>query len=170
MEIKLEIKNGHLKVYEVSGNYRKYLEKFESKVSQKDNRKFYGILIKKDKYEYCIPFTSKVKHRNSKLTINIKNKRKVIAQLLLNNMIPIIDSEINLVDVEKEKYSDYLKNEIIYLSNKNVINEIISKTENIFEVLENKRGYDYDFFKSICCDFDKLEKVYLDYNKKPNIF
>lgn len=79
MKIELEIKNGHLKVYEVDSNYRKYLERFESKVSQKDNRKFYGILIKKDKYEYCIPFTSKVKNRNSKLTINIKNKNKVIA-------------------------------------------------------------------------------------------
>lgn len=163
MEIELEIKNGHLKVYEVDSNYRKYLERFESKVSQKDNRKFYGILIKKDKYEYCIPFTSKVKNRNSKLTINIKNKNKVIAQLLLNNMIPVTDTRIKLVDIENEKYADYLKSEIIYLSNKSVVKEIVLKSRNIFEVLQNDRHHDYNFFNKLCCNFNKLEKVYLEY-------
>lgn len=78
MEIELKIKNGHLMVYEVNSEYRKYLEQFESKVSQKEGRKFYGILIKKDKHEYCIPFTSKTKKRNSKLTINIKNKIRLL--------------------------------------------------------------------------------------------
>ena len=76
---------------------------------------FYGIIIKKDEYEYCIPFTSKVKKRNSKLTINIKNKNKIIAQLLLNNMIPVTEKCTRLVEIEKEKYVDYLKSEIIYL-------------------------------------------------------
>jgi len=47
MEIELKIKNGHLMIYEVNCEYRKYLELFETKVSQKDNRKFYGILIKR---------------------------------------------------------------------------------------------------------------------------
>ncbi len=166
MEIELKIKNGHLMVYEVNYEYRKYLEQFEKKVSQKDSRKFYGILIRKDKYEYCIPFTSKVKHRNSKLTINIKNKNKIIAQLLLNNMIPIEEKQIKLVNIEKEKYSDYLKSEIIYLSNQKVITEIIKKASNIFNVLSNNRSIDYKFFKKLCCDFKKLEDVYLKYNNE----
>ena len=163
MEFKLKIKNGHLMIYEVDVNYRKYLEQFEAKVSQKDSRKFYGIIIKKDEHEYCIPFTSKVKQRNSKLTINIKNKGKVIAQLLLNNMIPVTEEQIKLVDIEKEKYSDYLKSEIVYLTNKKVIDEIITKVSNAFVVLENKKHIDYKFFKSICCNFNKLEKCYKKY-------
>lgn len=163
MEFELKIKNGHLMIYEVDVNYRKYLEQFEAKVSQKDSRKFYGIIIKKGEYEYCIPFTSKVKHRNSKLTINIKNKGKVIAQLLLNNMIPVTEEQIKLVEIEKEKYSDYLKSEIVYLTNKKVIDEIITKVSNVFVVLENKRHIDYNFFNSICCDFNKLEKIYKKY-------
>ncbi len=166
MEIELKIKNGHLMVYEVNCEYRRYLEQFDNKISQKDSRKFYGILIRKDKYEYCIPFTSKVKHRNSKLTINIKNKNKIIAQLLLNNMIPIKEKQVKLVDIEKEKYSDYLKSEIIYLSNKKVINEIVNKTSYIFRVLSNDKSIDYKFFKKLCCDFKKLEDVYLKYNKE----
>ena len=163
MEFELKIKNGRLMVYEIDANYRKYLEQFEAKVSQKDGRKFYGIIIKKDKYEYCIPFTSKVKQRNSKLTINIKNKGNVIAQLLINNMIPVTEKQTKLVEIEKEKYSDYLKSEIVYLTNRKVIDEIITKVSNVFAVLENKKHIDYNFFKSICCDFNKLEKVYKNY-------
>lgn len=163
MEVELKIKNGHLMVYEVNSEYRKYLEQFETKVSQKEGRKFYGILIKKDEHEYCIPFTSKVKKRNSKLTINIKNKNRVVAQLLLNNMIPVTVEQTKLVEIEKEKYSDYLKSEIVYLTNRKVVNEIITKVSNVFEVLENKKHIDYNFFKSICCDFNKLDKIYKNY-------
>ena len=165
MEIELKIKNGHLMVYEVNSEYRKYLEQYETRVSQKEGRKFYGIIIKKDEHEYCIPFTSKVKHRNSKLTINIKNKNKVIAQLLLNNMIPITEEQIRLVEIDKEKYADYLKSEIIYLTNKKVINEIITKVSNIFNVMEEKEHLDYNFFKNICCNFENLEEVYKQYKK-----
>lgn len=163
MEIELKIKNGHLLIYEVDSSYRKYLEQFENKVSQKEGRKFYGIIIKKDEHEYCIPFTSKVKKRNSKLTINIKNKNKTIAQLLLNNMIPITEQCIRLVEIEKEKYVDYLKSEIIYLNNKNVTKEIITKALNMFKVLEDNENIDYNFFKGICCDFEKLEDMYKNY-------
>ena len=159
MEFELKIKNGHLLIYEVDSLYRKYLEQFESKVSQKEGRKFYGILIKKDEHEYCIPFTSKVKKRNPKLTINIKNKNKIIAQLLLNNMIPVTEKCTRLVEIEKEKYVDYLKSEI----NKTVTKEIITKVSNMFKVLENNENIDYTFFKEICCNFKKLEKIYKNY-------
>ena len=63
MEIELKIKNGHLLIYEVDSSYRKYLEQFENKVSQKEGRKFYGIIIKKDdnyKYVSIIPLTTNV--------------------------------------------------------------------------------------------------------------
>ena len=170
MEIELKIKNGHLMVYEVNSKYRNYLEQFETRVSQKEGRKFYGIIIKKDEHEYCIPFTSKVKQRNSKLTINIKNKNKIIAQLLLNNMIPVTEEQIKLVEIEKEKYADYLKSEIVYLTNKNVTQEIITKVSNIFNVLEDNKNIDYAFFKSICCNFEKLETIYKQYKKQEQVF
>ena len=73
-----------------------------------------------------------MKHRNLKLTINIKNKNKVIAQLLLNNMIPVNKENLKLVDIDKERYIDYLKSEIIYLKNEKVINEIVKKVQNMF--------------------------------------
>ena len=41
----MEIKNGKLKMYDISEKYKTYLRKFDNKVSEKDSRKFYGILI-----------------------------------------------------------------------------------------------------------------------------
>ena len=47
-----------------------------------------------------------------------------------------------------------------------VIQEILKKTENIFNVLENPNHRDYKFFKSLCCDFKLLEEKSLEYKNK----
>lgn len=78
-------------------------------------------------------------------------------------MIPVTEKCTRLVEIEKEKYVDYLKSEIIYLNNKTVTKEIITKVSNMFKVLENNENIDYIFFKEICCDFKKLEKIYKNY-------
>ena len=44
----IKIKDNKLKMYDISNEYKKYLSKFDSKVSLKENRKFYGILINKE--------------------------------------------------------------------------------------------------------------------------
>ncbi len=159
----MEIKNGQLVVYDVDTKYRDYLRKFDSKVSEKENRRFYGILVTVNEVDYCIPFTCKVKKRNSKLTINIKNKKKVIAQLLINNMIPVTEKVIEKVDVDNDKDREYLIDEIKYLKRKSVITEIIYKTENALKILNNPEHGDYSFFRMLCCDFKLLEKKSKNY-------
>ena len=77
----MRIKEGKFSVYEIDPMYLEYLSKYDKNVRKKSNRKYYGILITKEKTDYCIPFTSKVKKRNPKLTINIKNKKEVEKQL-----------------------------------------------------------------------------------------
>ncbi len=74
-------------------------------------------------------------------------------------MIPVTEKCTRLVEIEKEKYVDYLKSEI----NKTVTKEIITKVSNMFKVLENNENIDYTFFKEICCNFKKLEKIYKNY-------
>jgi hypothetical protein len=72
-----KIKNENLKMYDVTEEYKDYLRKYDNRVSKKENRKFYGILVSKDNIDYYIPFTSKVnKNTSSKLTVNIKNGKK----------------------------------------------------------------------------------------------
>lgn len=97
-----KIKNDELSMYEISNDYIEYLRKFDLRVSMKGQRKFYGILVQNNNVDYYIPFTSKIdKKTNSKLTINIKEGRKIIAKLLLNNMIPVKEKNTKLVDVKK---------------------------------------------------------------------
>lgn len=162
----MRIKNGQLKMYDISENYKQYLKEYDNRVSEKDGRKFYGILITKDNMDYYIPFTSKVeKKTNSKLTVNVKDTSNyVIAKLLLNNMIPVNEKDSYIVDINNSKYKDYFNKEIAYLRKENVIEEILRKVDNIFKVLENPNNSDYDFFQKLCCNFELLEKKCIEYN------
>ncbi len=163
----MQIKNGKLIMYDISEDYKQYLRQYDNKVSEKESRKFYGILISKDNTDYYIPFTSKIeKKTNSKLTVPVKDTNNcVIAKLLLNNMIPVNEKDSFIVDVEKSKYKDYFNKEIAYLRKQSVIQEILRKVDNIFKVLENSNNPDYNFFKKLCCDFKLLEEKCVEYNK-----
>lgn len=125
----MRIKEGKFSVYEIDPMYLEYLSKYDKNVRKKSNRKYYGILITKEKTDYCIPFTSKVKKRNPKLTINIKN--------------------------DKSKY--YLYRELYFLRKYDVIQEILNKAEKVLNVLNDKNNIDFDFFKVVCCKFKLLE-------------
>lgn len=164
----MKIKNGKLLMYDISEDYKKYLRKFDNRVSMKENRKFYGILITKDNMDYYIPFTSKIEKRtSSKLTVNVKDtNNRIISKLLLNNMIPVGKNDAILVNIEKSKYKDYFNREIRYLRKEKVIEEILRKVDNIFKVLENPKNIDYGFFRELCCDFKLLEEKCVEYHKK----
>ena len=134
----MRIKEGKFSVYEIDPMYLEYLSKYDKNVRKKSNRKYYGILITKEKTDYCIPFTSKVKKRNPKLTINIKNKKEVIAQLTINNMIPVIDDVVHKVNIKNDKSKYYLYRELYFLRKYDVIQEILNKAEKVLNVLNNK--------------------------------
>lgn len=153
----MRIKEGKFSVYEIDPMYLEYLSKYDKNVRKKSNRKYYGILITKEKTDYCIPFTSKVKKKNPKLTINIKNKKEVIAQLTINNMIPVIDDVVHKVNIKNDKSKYYLYRELYFLRKYDVIQEILNKAEKVLNVLNDKNNIDFDFFKVVCCKFKLLE-------------
>lgn len=153
----MRIKEGKFSVYEIDPMYLEYLSKYDKNVRKKSNRKYYGILITKEKTDYCVPFTSKVKKRNPKLTINIKNKKEVIAQLTINNMIPVIDDVVHKVNIKNDKSKYYLYRELYFLRKYDVIQEILNKAEKVLNVLNDKNNIDFDFFKVVYCNFKLLE-------------
>ena len=150
-------KEGKFSVYEIDPMYLEYLSKYDKNVRKKSNRKYYGVLITKEKTDYCIPFTSKVKKKNPKLTINIKNKKEVIAQLTINNMIPVIDDVVHKVNIKNDKSKYYLYRELYFLRKYDVIQEILNKAEKVLNVLNDKNNIDFDFFKVVCGNFKLLE-------------
>ena len=153
----MRIKNEKLRIYEVDEKYLKYLGRYDKNVRTKSNRKYYGILITNNNIDYCIPFTSKVKKRNLKLTVNIKEKDNVIAQLTINNMIPVNSSVVKEINIRNEKDIYYLYRELYFLRKVKVQEEVLKKAENALRVLKNKNNKDFTFFKSICCDYFILE-------------
>ena len=164
------IKNGQLIMYDINEKYEQYLRNYDNKVSLKENRKFYGILVTNNNVDYYVPFTSKVnKNTNSKLTINIKDKNEVIAKLLLNNMIPVNEEESKIVDINSEQYKEYYNKEILYLRRGIVQQEILKKISKMYEVIKDKNNRDYLFFKKICCNFPLLEEKCIEYNRVQKI-
>ena len=108
-------------------------------------------------------YSCKIKKRNPKLTVNIKDKDKTIAQLTINNMIPVNEKFIKIVDIDSDKDKDYLNKEIRFLRNKKNLNNLLSKTENVFYVIKDNNHPDYNFFKKICANFSLLEEKCKEY-------
>ena len=88
---------------------------------------------------------------------NIKNKKEVIAQLTINNMIPVIDDVVHKVNIKTDKSKYYLYRELYFLRKYDVIQEILNKAEKVLNVLNDKNNIDFDFFKVVCCDLKLLE-------------
>lgn len=145
-------------ICEVSKKYLENLYIIDKNVRLKNNRKYVGILVSVNNHYYCIPITSVIRHRSNLLTVNIRYRNKIIAQLTLNNMIPVTLNDIKIINIKNEKYEKYLIRELRYLRRKNVIQEIIIKVNNIFAVLKNSTHPDYTFFKKLCVDLNILEK------------
>lgn len=154
----MKIKNEKLKVYKVNADYLNYLSQFDENVRKKSDRKYYGILVTKNNIDYCIPFTCQIKKRNHKLTMNIKNEGKIIAQLTINNMIPVNDEVIEIVDIAKDKDKYYLYAELEYLKQRKVINTLLMRADNVIKVMSNRSGKDYCFFRKLCCNYSLLEE------------
>ncbi len=162
----MEIKNGKIVIYELDKNYLDFLSQFDGNVRKKQNRKYIGILVTDKKQDYCIPLTCQVRKRNAKLTFQLREKNCIIAQLTINNMIPVTENLIRPVDIQNDKDKDYLNKEIRILRHKESIEEILKKAENILFVLSNQHHFDYTFFKNLCGDFILLEEKCKEYNRK----
>ena len=149
-------------MYDISKEYKDYLRKFDSRVSLKNNRKFYGILVTKNNIDYYIPFTSKInKKTSSKLTINIKDRNRIIAKLLLNNMIPVNIKDTRIVDINKEKYYDYYNKEISYLRSNIIKQQLLKKVDYMYETMLYKNNNDY-VVKKVNERLDEKRNDYID--------
>jgi len=160
----------NLKLYKINTNYINYLKKFQRHIwENKENHKtrpYVGIVLEINNYKYYAPLSSpKSKHISMKerldfIKINHKNELKCVINL--NNIIPINDSDITLIDIdnEEEQYSNLLKVEI---------QEIRKKQKTIIynsKILYNKVTiHKKDNLKlvEICYDFLLLEQKMHEY-------
>ena len=72
----VEIKDEQLRMYDITEKYKNYLRKFDKRVSQKESRRFYGIIVTTNNMDYYIPFTSKINKKiNFEVFSNPKDNR-----------------------------------------------------------------------------------------------
>lgn len=150
----------NIRIYRVKSEYIKYLSMYQEHIfaqdAEKDKRKYIGVVFEIKGMKYFAPLSSfKDKHKKMKESIDFI-KIKDYAVINLNNMIPVPDSQIVDIDINKEKEPSYRyllqaesreisrqknrirKNaEIVYSHKKHKDNSTaLAKRTNNFELLE----------------------------------
>lgn len=158
-----------LNLFEISDDYINYLHSIDSLVpttkqeTRKFKRKYIGIVFNINEFNYYVNLSSfKSKHFNMKESIDfIKIGNKSVINL--NNMIPIIDSELTKIDINKEedvKYKNLLIEEYRIISKKE---KIILKNAKI--VYNQKINNPDGKLAKRCCDFKLLEEKSLEFQE-----
>lgn len=157
-----------MKFYHIKDEYIDFLKKYDGKVAynKQESRPYLGVVLEIDSHKYYAPFTSpKPKHQKMKNGIDF---RKIgggrYGAINFNNMIPVPDSALILLDInsiQDEKYRNLLNDQRV---------EIISDWKGItatalklHRMLMKDEKELSDFEKAVktrCCDIKLLESVY----------
>jgi protein AbiQ len=175
-----------MKFYEVNNDYINYLRKYEDKIrkntdpSYKKTRKYIGILINIDDLKYIAPLSSPSSSDyidiNGVMTLRSSNDSKTfmyrtlpngqvhyMGKILIHNMIPVIDGQYNLYDLDNEQdshYKDLLQNQYKFiLDNKDVI---VNRAKRL-RVFKLNSPVKNDYWKAIN-NFKLLEDVCNQYS------
>ncbi len=173
------------KIYSISDEYINYLRQrvanvYSNKVENRvHTRKYVGIVLKIEGYNYYIPMSSpkttdyqevdgKKIIKKSIIPImrivitNNKGENELKATLRISHMIPVPEDELILYDLDGEQdneYKDLVKNEIIFIrKNKK---KIMNNAKLIYKQKINKdttAGYvksalDYRFLEELCKEY-----------------
>ena len=155
------------KLVTINSKYCDFLRKYDYRVTynskEKSTRPFVGVLFEIGGYKYFAPLSSpKPKHLKMKNNIDFyKIDSGKLGAVNFNNMIPVPDTEYQVIDVNKknstyfeEPYQNLLKNQLRWLNRNG--KGLREKAEKLYERrINNKLS---DSVKNRCCDYKLLEK------------
>lgn len=154
----------------INNEYLKYLHSIDYRVSVKyNNRPFVGVVTMINNIKYVIPLTSQTtterakagkSKRAARITTFVRDTAgNEIANLLHNNMIPVLDTVYEKEELDAA-VDTYEANEVRFIrKNKE---KIIQKAK---KVHDDRVATTDAFLNKTCCDFEKLEKLYTSFNK-----
>lgn len=154
-----------LKFYNIDDKYISYLYNFDNKVpfNKNSKRPYIGIVLEINGIKYFAPMFSP-KQQHSKYKANATHIRigSNMGMIKLNNMIPVEDKNLKLINfnnIKDKKYRTLLiqQNNFIQL-NTEKIRDMANKLYK-FVTIDKK-----EFFINICCDFKLLEEKSKLYN------
>ena len=162
-----------MKFYNVKDDYIQFLRGYDSMVAEnkQGSRPYVGVVFDVDGIKYYAPFTSpKPKHQKMK---NGKDFRKIhngkYGAINFNNMIPVPDEALILMDISNEpdeqykrllqnQFHDIKKDADAIMETAGNLRNLILKEDSELTAFDRK-------IKSRCCNLTVLESVYRQYNK-----
>lgn len=160
-----------LRFFRVSDDYINFLKTIDPRILNNSNenraRPYVGVILIIGIFQYYAPISSykPEKHdkirNNSVIKINGKDQTEKLAVLHINNMFPIIPTEIEEMDFSKEErhYERLLQKEYSYIIRNQ--EDIQQKARKWYEDVI-KGG---NFPAKISCDYKQLEKEYINFKK-----
>ena len=145
--------------------YLRFLHSIDNRISVKyNNRPFVGIITMLNGVPYVLPLTSQTtqarekegkNRRSPNITTFVKDTAgNEIANILHNNMFPVIDGVYTLLEIDPEQ-DTYESNEIRFIRKNQ--EDIILRAKSVYIKRTTKPD---SFMKKTCCDFSKLEQHY----------
>jgi protein AbiQ len=149
-----------------------FLRTFDDRVcvnnKDKAGRPFIGVVVKLNDVKYYAPLSSpKPKHLEMKSRVDfIKIDGGKLGVININNMIPVLDEQlipvvINNANTDDSFYVGLLTDQITWCNEHKI--EILSKAQGLYDKAATGRLNEYIYAR--CCDFKKLENIYLQYQQ-----
>jgi len=168
------MKRSNLDLYHIDSDYIKHLQKFDNHVQNNyenaiNKKPYVGVVLSINDRFFFAPLTSpKEKHlrlRDSDpTTFKIKHNGKFLGSILLNNMIPVKQSnvtKIKIEGIEEPYYKGLLRKDYqVIVNNQDTIKH---KASILYKSVVNKES---KYFTKVSCDFLKLEKACDSYQTK----
>ena len=163
-----------MRFYNIKEDYINFLKQYDKKVADNKNgkRPYVGIVVEVNGMKYYTPFTSpKAKHKNMK---NSKDFRKinqgVYGAINFNNMIPVIDEAVDLIDIdniEDSQYKRLLQNQYKCIkSERKSIEDTANRLHDLIFTDNDKLSINDRRIKERCCDLPLLENVIHKYGRE----
>ena len=161
------------KLAKIDYMYCDYLRKYDKRVvynkGKKELRPFIGVLFSIGDKEYFAPLSSpKPKHQIMKNNIDFfKIDNGTLGVINFNNMIPVVESALLLIDIdamEDSKYQRLLQNQYKCIKADREQIQLTAKRlrDTLFKKDEELNGNDKKI-KERCCDLPLLEEVVKHY-------
>ena len=152
----------------LTSKYIDFLRKFDSRVRENNEgkRKYIGVLFNIGAKKYYAPLSSpkpKYFRIHDKTLDIVKIDGGKLGVINLNNMIPVPDSEVNIIDIEKipdEKYKNLLRKQADFITSHEKL--IIKKAERLYKIVNSGKQPE---FNKRCCNYKLLELKCIEYIK-----
>lgn len=161
-----------MKFYTVSEYWISFLKNYDSKVPDNYNgsKTFTGIVLLINNKKYYAPLTSykpKQDNLNDELITLYKlhergNPENKLGMILLNNMIPVIDSELSIINFDlSTPKGKMLQKQYEFINLKK--EEIIHRANLLHQKICNEKGNNK--YRKLTINFKVLEDVYNNMNR-----